>query len=125
MQMAKIIRLMRTNTKRNVDFIAIQESRSFGSAMADTIGHDKIPGIQRDVECQLGVVPSRHDRLKDREDLRVEDMPKERAAAKDNYGESSIPDLMDINNPYLLSMTSCIGIDLVVFQTLLILIWGL
>lgn len=38
-------------------------------------------------------------------------MEQERDAAKDNYGNSSITDLLDSNNPSLLTMTSCIRID--------------
>jgi hypothetical protein len=33
-------------------------------------------------------VPRRCDRLKDKDDMRVEDLAKEMAAAKDNYGNS-------------------------------------
>lgn len=53
-------------------------------------------------------------RLKDREDVKIEDLPEERATAKDKYGydSCSITDLLDVNNPSLLTMTSCIGIDI-------------
>lgn len=39
-------------------------------------------------------------------------MAKERAAAKDYYVNESIHDLLDLNNSSLLTMSSCIGVDL-------------
>lgn len=55
-------------------------------------------------------VPRRCDRLKDREDVRVEDLAKEWAAAKNNYGESSLDDFP--NNNSLMHLTSLVGIGL-------------
>lgn len=42
--------------------------------------------INVDVNAEGDGVPSRSDRLRDREDLRVDDLAKERAYAKHKYG---------------------------------------
>lgn len=54
---------------------------------------------QTEGASDAGTVPRRCNRLKDKYDLRFEDMTKERAAAKDEHGDSSIPDLLDVNKP--------------------------
>ena len=56
--------------------------------------------------------PRRCDRLKMKEDLRVEDLAKERAAAKDNYGNSDDLDIFTCSNITLAAMASAVGIDL-------------
>ena len=56
--------------------------------------------------------PRRCDRLKMKEDVRVADLAKERAAAKNNYGNSDDLDVFTCSNLTLATMASAVGIDL-------------
>lgn len=78
------------------------------------IGANKIPitHTNNDNDVDENGKPRRCDRLKDKEYVRIEDLVTERAEAKDNYANESIPNLLYLNNTFLLTMTSCIGIDL-------------
>lgn len=102
--------------KDPVDCTASQESVSFADKLPEAylvgVVKNTISTVEVDTEVDENGKPRRCDRLKDREDMKIADLAKERAEAKDNYGNDSIPDFLDSSNISLLKMTSYIGIDL-------------
>ena len=92
-----------------MDYTNSQESE-------ETLG-DKIERITGkkcgdDVDKENENLLRRCDRLKNKEDVRVEDLARERAAAKDNYGNFDNLDVFNFPNNTLADMASMVGIDL-------------
>lgn len=92
-----------------VDYTFSQDSAEcFGTKMR------KIQGVSLgvDVDDDNDGGPRRCDRLKSREYMRVEDLARERAAAKDNYFNASESEQKTSENVFLMHITSLLGIEL-------------
>ena len=92
-----------------VDYTNSQES---GESFREKIERVTSKAVMDGTDKEQEDAPRRCDRLKTKEDMRVEDLAKERAAAKDNYGNSDDLDVFNSSNISLAAMASMVGIDL-------------